>query len=92
MNHSDSERLSALIESYGYKKVDSIDEATLIIFNTCSIKQKAEDKVLGQMKHVRKLKKQNPNVLAAITGCMTRITSTIHSEQYNTYRTYHNRS
>lgn len=80
MNHSDSERLSALIESFGYKKVEDIDEATLIIFNTCSIKQKAEDRVLGQMKRVRKLKKKNPDVLAAITGCMTRVTSTVHSD------------
>jgi tRNA-2-methylthio-N6-dimethylallyladenosine synthase len=81
MNQSDSERLSALLESYGYSKVEDIEAASLIIFNTCSIKQKAEDKVLGHMKLVRKLKKKNPNVIAGITGCMTRITSTIHSRE-----------
>jgi len=80
MNYSDSERLSGLLESYGYKNTDEIEDASLVIFNTCSIKQKAEDKVLGSMKSVAKLKKQNPDLLIGITGCMTRIPSTKNSE------------
>ena len=80
MNYSDSERLSGLLESYGYKNTDEIEDASLVIFNTCSIKQKAEDKVLGSMKTVAKLKKQNPDLLIGITGCMTRIPSTKNSE------------
>jgi tRNA-2-methylthio-N6-dimethylallyladenosine synthase len=75
MNYSDSERLASLLESYGYSAADSIEEATLVIFNTCSIKQKAEDRVLGQMKTIAKMKKKNPDVLFGITGCMTRLTS-----------------
>lgn len=81
MNHSDSERLSSLLESYGYKQAAEINEATLIIFNTCSIKQRAEDKVLGQMKKLSRLKRDNPEILVAITGCMTRITSTKHDQK-----------
>lgn len=80
MNYSDSERLSGLLESYGYKNTEEIENASLVIFNTCSIKQKAEDKVLGSMKAVAKLKKQNPDLMIGITGCMTRIPSTKNSE------------
>jgi tRNA-2-methylthio-N6-dimethylallyladenosine synthase len=81
MNYSDSERLASLLESYGYSAAESLEEATLVIFNTCSIKQKAEDKVLGQMKVIAKMKKKNPNVIFGITGCMTRTTSSRLSTQ-----------
>ena len=61
MNYSDSERISTVLENMGYKLADDIKNADLTIFNTCSIKQKAEDKVLGQMKNIKKLKKKNWN-------------------------------
>ena len=76
MNHSDSERLSKVLENYGYKECEEMENADLILFNTCSIKQKAEDKVLGQMVKISQMKKTRPNLLLGITGCMTRITST----------------
>ncbi len=81
MNHSDSERLSGLLESYGYKPTEEEAEADFIIFNTCSIKQKAEDKVLGMMKHMKKLKRKNDKLLVGITGCMTRTASTRKSKE-----------
>ncbi len=81
MNHSDSERLTTLLESYGYEKTDDMEGCELLVFNTCSIKQKAEDKVLGHMRKVRDLKKRNPKMLAAITGCMTRLTSSQANEK-----------
>lgn len=81
MNYSDSERLASLLQSYGYTEANSIEDATLVIFNTCSIKQKAEDKVLGQMKLIASIKKKNPEVLFGITGCMTRLTSSKVSEK-----------
>ena len=80
MNHSDSERLASLLEGYGYKNTDTIENANLVIFNTCSIKQKAEDKVLGQMNAISKLKRKKSNILMGITGCMTRIPSSSNSE------------
>lgn len=81
MNHSDSERLAGLLESYGYKSTEDEKEADFIIFNTCSIKQKAEDKVLGLMKQMAKLKRNNDRLLVGITGCMTRLASTQNSEK-----------
>jgi len=61
MNHSDSERLSKVLENYGYKECEEMENADLILFNTCSIKQKAEDKVLGQMVKISQMKKTRPN-------------------------------
>ena len=75
MNHSDSERLASALENYGFCNTETLEDAELVIFNTCSIKQKAEDKVLGHMKKITKMKAVNPKVKLGITGCMTRITS-----------------
>ncbi len=79
MNHSDSERLAAFLNNYDFSPTTEMAEAELIIFNTCSIKQKAEDKVLGQMRKVEKLKRTNKNLKLGITGCMTRVASSKHS-------------
>lgn len=79
MNHSDSERLSSLLESYGLSSTENMEEAEIVIFNTCSIKQRAEDKVLGQMKKIAKMKQKNSKVKLGITGCMTRISSSRNS-------------
>lgn len=76
MNQSDSERLATTLENLGYKITDDQAKSDLIIFNTCSVRQKAEDRVLGQMKHMARFKAKNPNLIVAITGCMTRISST----------------
>jgi tRNA-2-methylthio-N6-dimethylallyladenosine synthase len=81
MNHSDSERLSSVLDSLGYGPTEEAEEADLILFNTCSIKQQAEDRVLGQMKALAKLKDKNPRLVVGITGCMTRITSTKNSKE-----------
>ena len=81
MNHSDSERLSAVLDSLGYGPTEEAKEADLILFNTCSIKQQAEDRVLGQMKALAKFKDKNPRLVVGITGCMTRITSTKNSKK-----------
>jgi len=81
MNHSDSERLTSVLDSLGYSPAKDTSGADLIIYNTCSIKQQAEDRVLGQMKNINRLRKKKPNLLVALTGCMTRLTSTQKSEK-----------
>lgn len=70
MNKSDSERIAGLLEDIGYKKTHKADEADLILINTCSVRQTAEDRVFGQIKNFAKLKKKNPRLLIGITGCM----------------------
>ncbi len=72
MNTSDSERVASVLERLGYQK--ALDEKTtdLLVFNTCSVKQKAEDKVTGLRKNLAKLHRQNHDLKVAITGCMVR--------------------
>ncbi|MBD3360427.1 tRNA (N6-isopentenyl adenosine(37)-C2)-methylthiotransferase MiaB [Candidatus Peregrinibacteria bacterium] len=81
MNYSDSERMETYLRALGYKKTDNQKKADLILFNTCSIRQKAEDRVFGQMKKIENLKKNNPKLMVAITGCMIRNSSSRYSPQ-----------
>ncbi len=76
MNYSDSERIESFLENLGYKKALSDSSADIIVYNTCSIRQKAEDRIFGLMPKIKQLKKQNPNLLVMITGCMVRKSST----------------
>jgi tRNA-2-methylthio-N6-dimethylallyladenosine synthase len=76
MNTSDSERIASVLERLGYTKAKSEKEADFLAFNTCSVRQKAEDKVLGLRHKLTELKKNNSRLRVAITGCMVRDTST----------------
>lgn len=81
MNYSDSERVASLLEKLGYQKTDKVDDTDLYIFNTCSIRQKGEDRVYGQLRNLDELKKRNPRLLVGLTGCMVRHTSSRNSEK-----------
>lgn len=70
MNKSDSERIVTLLENLGYKGAKSLESADLVIFNTCSVRQSAEDRVYGQIRNLKKLKKKNSNLVIVVTGCM----------------------
>ncbi len=70
MNHSDSERVARILDKAGFEVADE-NVADLLIVNTCSVRQKAEDKAYGFM---TKHKRANKEVKIAITGCMVRQT------------------
>jgi tRNA-2-methylthio-N6-dimethylallyladenosine synthase len=70
MNVHDSEKIVALMESSGYIKTDDFIEADLIIINTCSIREKAEQKIYSQLGRFRKLKKRRPDLIIGIGGCL----------------------
>ncbi|MBU1613345.1 MiaB/RimO family radical SAM methylthiotransferase, partial [Patescibacteria group bacterium] len=70
MNKNDSERIAGLLNSLGMKAVDKPEMADLLIINTCSVRQSAEDRVFGMIKNWQELRKNRPNLLIAITGCM----------------------
>ncbi len=72
MNFSDSERFEKILSNAGLEKADSIEEADLLIFNSCSVRQKAEDRILGLRKVIEGLKKSNPHLTTVLTGCMAR--------------------
>ncbi|AFS78524.1 (Dimethylallyl)adenosine tRNA methylthiotransferase MiaB [Gottschalkia acidurici 9a] len=69
-NEHDSEKISGILESLGYLPANNRDEADIIIFNTCLIRENAELKVYGNLGELKSLKRQNPNLLIGICGCM----------------------
>lgn len=72
MNYSDSERLVTLLEAYGFEKSDSETDADLVVFNSCSVRQKAENRVHGAIANLKKARKKDGNLLIALTGCMVK--------------------
>ena len=72
MNVHESEKLAGMLNSLGYNtSVEEPKNADVIIFNTCCIRDGVEQKILGNIGAVKKLKKQNPNLIVAICGCMS---------------------
>lgn len=75
MNHADSEKIHMLLAQTGLSKVDTWEEADIVIFNTCSVRQKGEDKVFGYVEEIDKLRQQTGrDIKVGLTGCMTRKT------------------
>ena len=70
MNEEDSEKLSGMLKSIGYSKSTDIKDADIIIFNTCCVRENAENKVFGNLGELKHLKKKNPELIVAVCGCM----------------------
>ena len=70
MNVHDSEKMSGTLKSQGYSETDNPRDADLIVFNTCSIREKAEQKFFSRLGRFKLLKKSNPNLQIAIAGCI----------------------
>ena len=70
MNEEDSEKLSGMLLSVGYTRTEDIKEAGIIIYNTCCVRENAENKVFGNLGELKHLKKKNPDLIIAICGCM----------------------
>ncbi len=69
-NERDGESIAGILEQLKFSQVDSPQEADLILFNTCAVRKNAEDKVIGELGHLKKLKQNNPNLMFALCGCM----------------------
>ena len=69
-NLSDSEKIAGILEMLGFSCVNHDEEADLILFNTCAIRENAEDRVFGELGRVKSLKKTKPNLILGICGCM----------------------
>lgn len=69
MNEHDGEKLKGILNSQGLIETDDIEDARIVILNTCAIRENAHDKVFGYMGLVKKLK-ENKNILLGICGCM----------------------
>ncbi|MDD2871013.1 MAG: MiaB/RimO family radical SAM methylthiotransferase [Candidatus Gracilibacteria bacterium] len=75
MNQADSEKINMILLQSGFIKVNEWINADLVIFNTCSVRQKGEDRVFGMLREIHnENSKNNKNILVGITGCMVRKT------------------
>lgn len=71
MNVHESEKIAGILEGLGYEEGTSREDADIIVFNTCAIREGAEDRVLGNIGNLKRLKKKNKNLIIAVCGCMT---------------------
>ena len=70
MNEHDSENIKAILEEMSFKEVDTMEDADLILLNTCAIRENAHNKVFGMIGRIKHLKESKPDVIAGICGCM----------------------
>ncbi len=71
MNEYDSDKMADVLGvAQGYEKTDNPEEADLILFNTCSVREKAQEKVFHDLGRVKHLKQQNPNLVIGVGGCV----------------------
>jgi len=70
MNDYDSDLAKGLLSKRGYSITDDADEADVILFNTCSVRQHAEDRVFGQLAQLKPVKKERPDLVIGVMGCM----------------------
>ena len=70
MNKSDSERIASILAGVGFEPTEAEGDADLILINTCSVRQTAEDRVYGQVRGWNALKEKKPELIIGVTGCM----------------------
>jgi tRNA-2-methylthio-N6-dimethylallyladenosine synthase len=73
MNEYDSERVAGLLKTCQYELTDRADDADVILLNTCSIREKAEEKVFSQLGSLKHLKRARPDVIIGVMGCMAQL-------------------
>jgi tRNA-2-methylthio-N6-dimethylallyladenosine synthase len=69
MNEHDSERMKGMLESLGYAEAGDAGDADLILFNTCSIREKADERFVARLGEAKRLKAQRPDVVVGVGGC-----------------------
>ena len=69
LNENDSEKICGMLEEIGYKKTEDIKKADLVIFNTCCVRENAEERLFGKLGELKKVKEENGTIIA-IGGCM----------------------
>lgn len=70
MNVADSQRVASALEHQGYQATAKIEDAQVIVLNTCVVRQSAEDKAVGRLSSLKPLKEQNPDITINLMGCM----------------------
>jgi len=69
MNEHDSERMKGMLESLGYREAAAREEADVILFNTCSIRESADNRLIGHLGEAKRLKSEDPTRVIGVGGC-----------------------
>ena len=69
-NVNDGEKIKGVLQDVGYGLCDTVEQADLILFNTCAVREHAEQRVFGNVGALKKLKEENPRLMIGICGCM----------------------
>ncbi|MYL28413.1 tRNA (N6-isopentenyl adenosine(37)-C2)-methylthiotransferase MiaB [Halobacillus halophilus] len=77
MNEHDTEVMAGIFEEMGYEPTNDTKQADIILLNTCAIRENAENKVFGEIGHLKPLKMENPNLVIGICGCMSQEESVV---------------
>jgi len=77
MNEHDTEVMAGIFTGLGYEPTDVVEDANIILLNTCAIRENAENKVFGELGHLKPLKQRNPDVLIGVCGCMSQEESVV---------------
>ena len=70
MNEHDSERMAGLLEVQGYRPVPTAAEADVVIFNTCAIRENADNRLYGNLGRIKQLKRSRPDLKVVVGGCL----------------------
>ncbi|MDD4282954.1 MAG: tRNA (N6-isopentenyl adenosine(37)-C2)-methylthiotransferase MiaB [Bacilli bacterium] len=70
MNEHDTEKMKAILEDMNFHEVDKMEDADLILLNTCAIRENAHNKVFGMIGRIKHLKESKPHIIAGVCGCM----------------------
>lgn len=70
MNVADSELIAGVLVGEGYIPVDNEDEADIVLLNTCAVREKAEDRIIGRLGWLKSAKDKRPNLVIGVAGCM----------------------
>jgi len=77
MNEHDTEVMAGILSEMGYESTNVTEEADIILLNTCAIRENAENKVFGEIGHLKPLKLENPDLIIGVCGCMSQEESVV---------------
>ncbi|MED3688774.1 tRNA (N6-isopentenyl adenosine(37)-C2)-methylthiotransferase MiaB [Peribacillus butanolivorans] len=77
MNEHDTEVMAGIFTALGYQPTNTVDDANVILLNTCAIRENAENKVFGELGHLKSLKLERPDLLLGVCGCMSQEESVV---------------
>src|SRR5690606_10761384 len=77
MNEHDSEVMSGILMELGYTPTADQEEADVILLNTCAIRENAENKVFGELGHLKALRRESPGLIIGVCGCMSQEESVV---------------